>query len=163
MINNFTFVENAKSLLKIPTTFVWGTSGQYVDDDIINDAILNYPRRYDSALISKLKSLNINTRCFECTGVIKFCAEYTSQNTSLSADEMYNNSQVKGHISCLPEIPGIIVHMSGHCGIYVGNNEVIEATYSPQFGFGVVKTKLSDRLWLAWYKCNWINYMEEIQ
>lgn len=161
MINNIDFVKRVKTLLDIPTTFVWGTSGEIISNEVIINAILAYPKRYDSALISKLHGLvGKKVHCFECTGVVKYCCN--KETSILTADEMYEKATKKGLIETLPEIPGILVHMSGHCGVYIGNGEVIEATYNPLFGFGVLKTKLSDRNWVTWYKSHWINYKEEL-
>lgn len=62
---------------------------------------------------------------------------------------------------------GLLVQMDGHIGIYIGNNEVIECTTATQFAKqshglgGVCKTKLSDRKWLHWLKCPYIDYVKE--
>ena len=159
MISRRNFVANVIKLLDKPTTFVWGTSGEIISEHTILKAVVDYPKRYDSALIAKLYALiGTDTRCFECTGVVKNAGHVHS---TLTADEMFARCQEKGLIEQLPELPGIIVHMSGHCGVYIGNGEVVEATYNPLFGFGVLKTKLSDRDWICWYKCHWVDYEEE--
>lgn len=156
MITRNELVKYAKYLLDQPTTFVWGTSGQIISNDVIVNAVVKYPKRYDSNLIIKLHNLvGSNVRCFECTGIIKgaICLD-----NEMTADDMYNLASEKGLIDSLPEIPGVLLHMSGHCGVYIGNGQVIEATYNPKFGFGVVKTNIKDRDWIAWYKCHVIDY-----
>ena len=56
----------------------------------------------------------------------------------------------------MPEIPGVLVFMDGHVGVYEGNGYVIECTVS--CGGGVVRTALKSRSWVHWGKCPWISY-----
>lgn len=73
-----------------------------------------------------------------------------------SANGMYEAAKVKGNINTLPEVPGIMLHMDYHAGIYIGNGEVIEAR---GFNYGVVLTKLKDRKWLHWYQLPGLKYV----
>ena len=63
----------------------------------------------------------------------------------------------KGKISTIPEIPGVLVFLDGHVGVYIGGGYVIEAR---GHDYGVVKTKLEDRPWTNWGKCPWITYIK---
>lgn len=54
---------------------------------------------------------------------------------------------------------GEFVWMSGHCGIYIGNGQVIES--SPKWENGVQITKLSQRNWKKHGKLPWIDYDED--
>lgn len=84
-----------------------------------------------------------------------------------SADGMYKESKKKGKINTLPEIPGVLVHMSGHIGIYIGNGSVIECTPNKTYakqdhkGGGVCKTKLTARKWTSWCECPYIAYEDK--
>lgn len=51
---------------------------------------------------------------------------------------------------------GEFVWMSGHCGVYIGNSQVIES--SPRWENGVQITKLSQRKWKKHGKLPWIDY-----
>lgn len=53
-------------------------------------------------------------------------------------------------------IPGEIVWLSGHCGVYVGNGNVVECT--PKWDNKVQIRKLSDRKWTRHGKLNFVNY-----
>ena len=64
----------------------------------------------------------------------------------------------RGRIYTLPEIPGILVFMPGHVGIYIGGGRVIVAR---GFNYGVVETDIKDRPWESWGKCPWIKYPSE--
>ena len=55
----------------------------------------------------------------------------------------------------MPDIPCLAVWHDGHIGIYVGNNEVIEAMGTK---YGVVKTELEGRCWTHWLQIEYINY-----
>lgn len=52
---------------------------------------------------------------------------------------MLDKCTVKGSISSMPDIPGILVFLPGHVGVYIGNGYVIEVK---GHAYGVVKTKL---------------------
>ncbi|MDR0952464.1 MAG: hypothetical protein LBM18_06020 [Oscillospiraceae bacterium] len=68
---------------------------------------------------------------------------------------MYQLSEEKGAISTMPDVPGMLVYLPGHVGVYIGGGEVIEAR---GHAYGVVKTKLSGRGWQTWGKCPYIDY-----
>ena len=63
-----------------------------------------------------------------------------------------------GSIDNLPEIPGIMLHKSGHVGVYVGNGYAIEFRGR---NYGCVKTRVADRGWVDWVKLPWFSYDEE--
>jgi hypothetical protein len=63
----------------------------------------------------------------------------------------------KGSIGSIPEVPGVLVFLDGHVGVYIGGGYVIEARGHK---YGVVKTKLKDRPWTSWGYCPYITYGE---
>lgn len=75
----------------------------------------------------------------------------------LNADFMLKYCVEKGSISTIPEIPGVLVFMPGHVGVYIGNGNVIEAR---GHAYGVVQTRLSNRPWKNWGKCPYMTYLE---
>ena len=56
-------------------------------------------------------------------------------------------------------MPGEMLYMKGHCGIYMGDGKVIEAT--PKWQSKVQWTLLSDRKWLKHCKLSVIDYSKE--
>lgn len=88
--------------------------------------------------------------------------QYAKNYPDVNAGMMYNAAKVKGDISTIPEIPGLIVYCKSHphVGIYIGNGEVIECTLSAR-GDGVVKTKLKDWIWEYWFECPYIEYLKQ--
>jgi hypothetical protein len=76
----------------------------------------------------------------------------------VGADQLYNAATEKGPISTMPEIPALIVHSTGHVGIYIGDGYVIEAMGTR---YGVVKTRVVNRNWTGWCKSPYITYVED--
>ena len=54
-------------------------------------------------------------------------------------------------------VPGELVFMSGHIGVYIGDGKVIESTLGGNYD-GVVKTNLEGRGWKDHGKCKFIEY-----
>lgn len=73
----------------------------------------------------------------------------------VSANGMLKKCTERGKINTMPDMPGILVFMPGHVGVYTGNGKVIEAR---GFNYGVVETDLKSRNWENWGKCPWIEY-----
>ena len=63
---------------------------------------------------------------------------------------MLESAEISGEIASIPEIPGLVVCMEGHIGVYIGNGEVIEAKGNRD---GVVKTQLAKVLGHAGCRC----------
>lgn len=103
-------------------------------------------------------------RVHDCVGLIK--GYLWSENSN--STPIYNSKQDKdvsgmkanctetGNIKTIPELPGVLVFMEGHVGIYIGNGKVIEAR---GHAYGVVETNLVGRGWTKWGKLDWITYV----
>lgn len=163
MKTNNGLVEYAKAQLGLP--YWYGTFGNTATADLYAYKRNQYPQYY--------KSWNdfpkqYGKRVHDCVGLIK---GYLWSDTS-TAKPAYNSKQdvsangmlsvctEKSGIFSMPDMPGVLVFMKGHVGVYIGNGEVIEARGHE---YGVVKTKLKSRPWVNWGKCPWIAYPEESQ
>ena len=160
-----TLLRHAETCRKMDTDYVWGGMGQLITPELIEKKRAEYPAQYDGQTCRRLMA-----RCghkvygFDCSGLIKTCLmgglrcfRYDPAR-DLSAAMMLERSPLKGPIDTLPERPGLCLFMEGHVGIYIGNGRVIEATANPNFGYGVVETRVSDRTWLYWFECPFIRY-----
>jgi len=78
------------------------------------------------------------TRQFDCCGFFKcfMWHDYSTKNAKyynktqrdLNCEGLLNEAKEKGDISTIPEIPGVLVYMKKHMGIYLGNGKVLEST-----------------------------------
>lgn len=165
--NNLDLVEWAIAAEKAGWGYVWGTYGRVLTNDLLRSKINQYPEELTN-LEQYIRSHYLNIRTTDCVGLIKGYSWFDPQTQTIhyasngmpdtGANSMFKRALEKGPIDTIPEIPGLLVWMEGHVGIYIGSGEVIEAR---GVYHGVVRTKLSERKWEAWAKIKYITYMEE--
>lgn len=158
-------VEYAAECLTLNTKYMWGSFGQRITTAFINSKKTQYPDWYTAARVSSFNALvGKDYYGFDCVGLIKsyFWGGYKNlkydATQDKSANMMVNMATVKGDIKTIPEIPGLCVWLDGHIGVYIGSGYVIESTFNSKLGDGVCKTKLTDRQWLKWLQCPYIDY-----
>lgn len=158
---NLGLVEWCKKYLGHP--YWYGTFGQVGTETLLQQKAKQYPSHYGHSRMSKYRS-QIGRQVFDCVGLIKgYIWDDNGKikynlNQDKSANGMLAACKEKGKINTIPDIPGVLVFMPGHVGVYIGNGEVIEAR---GFAYGVVKTKLSGRGWKNWGKCPYIDYVKK--
>lgn len=157
---NIGLVKYAEAQLGRP--YWYGCFGQKASEALYDNKRRQYPRYYTATDFPKQYGQKVH----DCIGLIKGYMwtdnadsthyEYQANGfKDMSADMYYNHCTRKGDsINTMPEVPGILVFMKGHVGIYVGDGWVIEAR---GHSYGVVKTYLKSRPWKKWA------YIEEIQ
>ena len=152
-------VEYAKAQLGKPYWF--GTFGQISTKTLYEQKKAQYPKYYTAKDFEK----QCGQKVHDCIGLIKgyLWSDYPTSTPKynsaqdVSADNMLGKCKERGHISTMPELPGVLVFMEQHVGVYIGDGYVIEAR---GHAYGVVRTKLSARPWTSWGKCPWIEYPE---
>lgn len=154
-------VAYAKGQLGRP--YWYGCFGNKSTKNLYNTKKKQYPEYYKWACPAD----QLNKKVHDCVGLIKgaiWCdgkidgkPTYASSQ-DVSANGMLDKCTKKGDISKLPEVPGVLVFMDHHVGIYIGNGEVIEAK---GHAYGVVKTKLKGRGWKKYGYCPWVEYPKE--
>ena len=160
---NTGLVEFCKEALNDQAGYVYGTFGQICSSSLLDQKAKAYPK-YAGGHNREVGNKWIGKRVVDCIGLVKYYmfAESYGDNPKYvtkydqSANTTFNNATSKGSISTIQEIPGLLLHMDGHVGVYIGNGDVIEAR---GVAYGVVKTRLSSRPWTHWYKSQWINYL----
>ena len=143
----------------------YGTFGNRATESLLYAKKEQYPAHYQYARMAKYKS-QIGFRVHDCVGLIKGYLWSESpeakpkynKNQDVSANMMLKLCTEKGRMNTMPEIPGILVFMPGHVGIYAGGGIVSEAR---GFNYGVVETDIKERNWENWGKCPWIEYPSE--
>lgn len=165
MKTNTELVEYAREQLGKP--YWYGTFGNKATKDLLERKTAQYPQHYQRERMEKYNQ-QLGFRVHDCVGLIKGCL--WSENTNsvpvynasqdVSANSMLKKCKQRGRIHTMPEIPGVLVFMPGHVGIYCGDGKVVEAR---GFHYGVVETKLNERPWENWGKCPWIKYPESMR
>lgn len=161
MKTNKGLVEYAKAQLGKP--YWYGTFGQAASESLYKQKRKQYLTHY----LWSYRAYEGGTKVHDCVGLIKGYLWCDSANNTkphynasqdISANAMRKACKKSGNIATLPEVVGVLVFMSGHVGIYIGNGEVIEARGR---SYGVVKTKLTARKWKWWGYCPYITYTED--
>lgn len=149
-------VAYAKAQLGRP--YWYGTFGQAASKPLYTEKKKQYPGYYEWEYARETAKVH------DCVGLIKgyLWCDSPEDNTpvynaaqDISANGMRDACIKKGSISSIPDVPGVLVFMNRHVGVYIGNGEVIEAR---GHAYGVVKTKLAARAWTHWGYCPFINY-----
>ena len=181
--DNIGLVNHCQNALKLKTKYMWGGVLKTITKSYIlalrNIYGCQSGTGYDEPRYNYLNGL-VGKGYFgcDCVGLIK--SYYWSRSAKnggtgspyaytsgwppdVNATTMYNVAKVKGDISTLPEIPGIILYCRSHphVGVYIGNGKVIESTLSSR-GDGVVMTNLKDFKWEYWFECPYIEYRSKI-
>jgi hypothetical protein len=170
---NLDFVAYLKEVATKNTVYMWGEFGRLVTSNTIREKKVQYPDHYDNERVSYFESLiNKNYYAYDCAGLIK---SYWMSNYGES-DVKYlprydldaygitvGNASLKGDVKDIPNIPGLLLYMEGHCGVYIGDGKVIECTSNERISgikYGkVCYSNINDRAWLYYTKSRWLNYL----
>lgn len=155
-------VEYSKAQLGLP--YWYGTFGLKATAGLYAAKKKQYPQYYkwEGTPYDNFPS-QYGKRVHDCVGLIKgylwsdspTSTPIYNMSQDVSANGMLSKCTEKGDIVTMPDIPGVLVFMSGHVGVYIGGGYVIEARGHE---YGVVKTALKSRPWKWWGKCPWIDY-----
>lgn len=160
---NLGLIEYCKAQLGRP--YWYGTFGQLATKALYENRKQVYPTYYKA----KDFESQFGQKVHDCIGLVKgyFWTEdadgtkytYKKGFPDVSADMQYTRSTRKGDtMGTLPEVPGVLVFMKGHVGVYIGGGWVIEAQ---GHAYGVTKTKLTRRPWKRWAFVDELEYVEE--
>lgn len=161
---NTGLVNYAKAQLGKP--YWYGCFGNTATASLLTAKKNQYPGFYTASRVAE-RQKQYGQRVHDCVGLIKgflwsdnptATPKYNSAQ-DVSANGMLAKCKEQGKISTLPEIPGILVFMDGHVGVYIGDGKVIECTVAKIGGkTGVITTTLAQRKWTSWGKCPYITY-----
>ena len=119
--------------------------------------IRQYPDKWTPARIAKARSeVGKGKHVFDCIGLMRWICGVEKNRDALytNADGLLTKCKIKGPIKTLPEVPGVMVFMKGHVGVYIGKGRVIES-----HGFKQVDNNpLSFQKWTHWGYCPWVQY-----
>jgi len=145
----------------------YGTYGNMCTEAKYKSKKKQYPEHYGSSRTAGyMKDIEQKRRCADCVGMIKSFfwtgnrydtdPKYGSNGCpDKSANGMIDLCKVKGDISTIPDIPGVVVWTNGHIGVYIGGGYTIEMR---GFDYDCVKRKVKDGPWKKWGKLPMLNY-----
>jgi LysM repeat protein len=160
-------VAYAKAQLGLP--YFYGTYGQKPTAELVDQKRRQYPDQWSLQRVEYAKAHHLGApRCYDCVGLIKGFLWSDSPTAppkynaaqDVSAGGMRARCKIKGPISSIPELPGVLVFVgTHHVGVYAGGGKVIEAK---GFNYGVVESDLKRGSWDYWGQCPWISYDERL-
>lgn len=173
VITNQEFVEKLTDIARnTPTKYMWGTFGSLINGNLIRQKVAQYPNNYSNERQNALYSLaGKNVWAFDCIGLIKGVlwgwkgepslnyggAVYASGGVpDVTADGMFRLCRDIGEVR-EDLLPGTVLSVPGHIGVYAGDRKVIEATLGRR-GDGVVISDLSDVGWRQSGTLPWLDY-----
>ena len=139
--------------------------------------------QYNKNRAAMINACSTDTFGFDCICLVKgICWGWTGDVNKVYGGAVYKSNGVPdvgadGVVKLLKDLStdfstiqvGELVHMSGHVGVYVGNEEVIECT--PKWSNNVQRTNLGNigktyghyRIWKEHGKLPWIDYGQQEQ
>lgn len=182
MMKSKDFIKMLQKALNSNTIYALGMFGQVINDSIITYKTKQYPSFYTSSRVAQLNSLKgKNYFGFDCVCLIKGVlwgwegnladsnggAKYASNGVlDIGTEQMIavckNVSTDFTNI-----IPGALVWMQGHVGVYIGDGQVIECTTA--WTSKVLQSGLSNiggkgqfkRNWTKWGLLPYVDYSDQ--
>ena len=167
--NNLDLVQWAIEAHSSGWGYVWGTYGHVLTRSYYEAKLAQYPEgvgNYADFILANW----LGKRTADCVGLVKGYCWFDPEAQSIgyavngmpdiATEQMIEWCDEKGSISTMPEIPGLLLWMDGHVGIYIGDGYAIEAMGTR---YGVVKTQVAGRGWVKWGKIPCIEYIEEAE
>lgn len=160
------------------TVYCTGMFGQPITEKVINDKAKQYPANYSFSKVSQLKrKIGKNYFGFDCVCLIKAIlwgwtgdsskenggAKYNSNNVpDVNTEGLYAKCETSTDFNKI--VPGALVWMQGHVGVYIGGGDVIECTAA--WTGNVLRSKLGNlgykgdkvRNWKGWGKLPYVDY-----
>ena len=131
-------VQFAETALAEKWGYCLGTFGQVLTSSLLSQKMVQgfgvgvYNTRHKSYLLGF-----IGKRVSDCYGLVKAYLWWDGTNPKYNAKQDVNQegayaaAKEKGPLKTLPEVPGLVLWMKGHAGIYIGNGEFIECVGAP--------------------------------
>ena len=158
-MTNKEFVSQAKTIVNMNTAYGKGTFGQKWTKTLATQKKKQYPEFYTDSVIASLnKKAEVSTLyVFDCVGLVKGImwgfpnVKYKTNGLDDVSDQglwdKYCTNKSKDFSNV---IPGEIMHIKGHVGIYIGDGKVIECTNKWSKNILVSSINKGDKYYRAW-------------
>ena len=158
-MTNKEFVSQAKTIVNMNTAYGKGTFGQKWTKTLATQKKKQYPEFYTDSVIASLnKKAEVSTLyVFDCVGLVKGImwgfpnVKYKTNGLDDVSDQglwdKYCTNKSKDFSNV---IPGEIMHIKGHVGIYIGDGKVIECTNKWSKNVLVSSINKGDKYYRAW-------------
>lgn len=167
--NNLDLVQWAIEAESKGWGYVWGTYGHVLTRNYYQAKLEQYPDGVGQ-YADFIQANWLGKRTADCVGLVKGYCWFDPETQKIgyaangmpdyATEQMYQFCDERGSMDTMPEIPGLLLWMDGHVGIYIGDGYAIEAKGTK---YGVVKTEVAGRGWQGWGKLPCIEYVEETE
>ena len=167
MLTNIELVNFCKDkAVHVSSAYMWGDYGRTITKSNIDAKAKQYPSRYRAALNKSLYSLcNGYWIGCDCVGLIKWflwteCGRHDiryDRSSDLNVTGFKAKCSIRGKIKHFPGVRGLLLFMTGHVGVYIGNGKVVECTLGSR-GDGIVITDINAAAWTEWGYLDLIKY-----
>ncbi len=167
-MNNTGLAEHAKNALNENWGYCLGTFGNILTEALLaqkcmqgggvgeyNTQHKEYLKKFISKNVTDCYGL-VKSYLWMSNGIVKYNpAQDRNQETA------YLAAKEKGTMDSIPDIPGLVLWMKGHAGVYIGNGEFIECAGAP---IGMQKGRIengrvvSGSRFTHWFKDTFIDY-----
>lgn len=173
-------INKAEAICAIPTAYIWGGIGAPITEANLQKKLSQYPSSNANHVINA-RPLIGKGYMFDCVCLIKailwgWTEESAKRNVVPYAKNGVPDITADGMIAKCSAVstdfgkivPGEVVWMTGHIGIYIGNGIAIECT--PIWKNGVqksavlnigAKSGMNGRKWTKHGKLPWVDYAQE--
>lgn len=162
------FIKMLVKTSELKTLYVKGGFGHPLSEKNKKRLVDQYA--YNEKIRASIMGASDDTFAFDCCGLIKGVIwGFKGDKTKVYGGAKYESNGLsdvneKGLLNLCSNIsddftsvsPGDFLYMSGHCGIYIGNGNVIES--SPKWKNGVQVTELNARKWKTHGRLPFIEY-----
>lgn len=183
VMKSIDFVNIARDIAtKYKTLYVMGCFGSPMNNTNKNRYCNNHSYNKQAARTNKIRNASADTFGFDCVCLIKGILWGWKGNTGATyGGAVYNSNgvpdknadQIMSYCSGVSTnfsniVPGEIVHMSGHVGIYIGDGLAVECTPIWKDGVQITavgnigkKSGYNTRTWVNHGKLNFIDYVTQ--
>ena len=173
MITANELIKAVRDIAALKTSYVWGGIGAKITEASLAEKVRQYPSHNQTHAANARRYLGVGYM-FDCVCLIKAVLwGWTKEKADRGAVPYATNGvpdvSADGMIAQCREVstdfakivPGEVVWMSGHIGVYIGDGKVVECT--PVWANGVQVTALGSngyqaRKWTKHGKLPWVAY-----